>query len=144
MNFQKHMVVALAEASLSKDPTTKAGTVILGPEGEKLSTGWNGAPRGCKADEDERNQRPIKYKWFAHSEANAIFNAARVGIPLKGSTMVCTHYPCMNCAIAIVQAGIVRVVVQSPDVDFLERWKDDIALSTQLFEECGVEVELVI
>lgn len=47
-----------------------------------------------------------------HSEQNAIYQAARTGIVLEGSTLYCTMTPCMRCAMAIVQVGIVKVVCE--------------------------------
>lgn len=47
-----------------------------------------------------------------HSEINAILQAARMGIPLEGATLYCSMEPCLNCAKAIIQAGITRVVAE--------------------------------
>jgi deoxycytidylate deaminase len=74
-----------------------------------------------------------------HAELNAITNAARVGTPLDGCTLVVTHPPCMDCARAIVQAGIKQVFVPSWDALFHSRWHEHISRSRKLFEECGVE-----
>ena len=138
------MEVANAVAKLSKDTSSKVGAVVLGPGYEVRSVGYNGAPRGCSADEDARGvTRPEKYFWFSHAELNTITNAARVGIPLAGSTIVVTHFPCMDCARAIVQAGIVRVVTNQPDPQFAQRWDEHMKRARQLFEECGVEVVLI-
>lgn len=52
-NFGRFMVVADAFASFSKD-TTKVGAVVVDNLGVVRSAGWNGAPRGSDADEDER------------------------------------------------------------------------------------------
>ena len=140
----KYMDVARAVAKFSKDQSTQVGAVVIGPTQEVRSMGYNGAPRGCKADEDARGvTRPEKYFWFSHAELNAITNAARVGTPLAGSTIVVTHFPCMDCARAIVQAGIVRVLTSEPDVAFMHRWSDHVKRAMVLFGECGVEVEYV-
>ena len=144
MNFTRLFPIAQAVAQMSKDESTKAGALIIGPAGEIRSSGWNGAPRGSRADEDYRKERPIKYKWFEHAERNAIYNAARVGTSLEGTTMICTHYPCADCARAIVQAGIGWIIVPNPDPVFFERWKDDIAVATRMFDECGVDVEVLL
>ena len=137
--------IADAVAQLSKDSSTKVGALIVGASNEVRSMGYNGSPRGCSADEglDGRTVRPEKYFWFSHAEANAITNAARVGTPLEGSSIVVTHFPCMDCARAIVQAGIVRVVTRKPNVDFYDRWEAHIVRAKRLFNECGVEVEYV-
>lgn len=138
----KYLEVAYAIAKLSKDKSTQVGAVVLGPNGEIRSVGYNGAPRGCAADEDERGDtRPEKYYWFSHAELNAVTNAARVGTPLDGSTMVVTHPPCMDCARAIVQAGVSRVFCPAPDVDFFARWQEHAGRTLKLFTECDVIYE---
>ena len=141
----KYMGIAQEVAKLSKDKSTKVGAVIVGSSNEVRSIGYNGAPRGCSADEgdDPRTERPEKYWWVAHAELNAIVNAARIGTPLDNSTIVVTHFPCMDCAKAIVQAGIKKVTVLTPEPDFEERWADHIARSVRLFAECGVHIEFV-
>lgn len=131
--------IAHAVSKLSKDKSTQVGAVVVGPAGEARSWGYNGAPRRCRADEDERgDQRPEKYYWFSHAEINAITNAARVGTPLEGSTIVITHAPCMDCARAIVQAGIGVVYYPAPDGEFAARWREHTRRAEDLFDECGV------
>ena len=139
------MELAYARARFSKDTSTKVGAVIVGSAKEDRSSGYNGAPRGCLADEDERRDaRPEKYFWFSHAELNAITNAARVGVPLEGCTIYVTHPPCMDCARAIVQAGIKRVVTVAQGAEFYERWKEHILRSRRLFNECGVEYSEIL
>jgi dCMP deaminase len=138
--LEKYFGLVQATASLSKDSSTKVGAIILGPSFEVRSLGYNGAPRGCSADEDDRGrQRPEKYFWFSHAELNAITNAARVGTPLDGCSLIVTHPPCMDCARAIVQAGITCVLSATPTPEFLARWDTHTDRSLRLFNECGVE-----
>ena len=139
----KYMEIAHAAARFSKDASTQVGAVIIGPAKEIRSLGYNGAPRGCDADEpsDPRNARPENYFWFSHAELNAITNAARVGTPLEGCTLLVTHPPCMDCARAICQAGIRQVVALRPGPEFIERWREHMARSQRLFDECGVAYE---
>ena len=138
---QQYMEIAYATSRFSKDESTQVGAVIVGPTNEVRSLGYNGAPRGCRADDegDARGRtRPEKYFWFSHAELNAITNAARVGVPLDGSTIVVTHPPCMDCARAIVQAGIKQVVTVRPNAEFTSRWDEHIRRTQALFQECGV------
>lgn len=141
--YARFMPVAAALAAMSKDESTQVGALILGAERELLSGGWNGAPRGCRADEDERKERPEKYSWFSHAEMNAIAQAARAGTKVAGGVMVVTHAPCMICARLIVQAGIARVVTKTPDAEFASRWAEDLARAQRLFKECGVELQML-
>lgn len=136
---QKYMELAYARARFSKDTSTQVGAIIIGPFGDDRASGYNGAPRGCRADEDSRGiTRPEKYFWYSHAELNAITNAARVGVPLDGSTIVVTHPPCMDCARAIVQAGIKQVVAARPAAEFAERWIEHTRRVQTLFSECKV------
>ena len=102
--------VAHTVAQKSKDPSTKVGCVIVGPDNEPRSFGWNGFARGVE-DLPERMQRPQKYDWTIHAEANAVANAARVGIPLKGCKAYVTHFPCKSCADMLIQSGVCEVVL---------------------------------
>jgi dCMP deaminase len=97
----------------SKDPHTKLGCIIVGPAHEIRTTGYNSFPRGIRDDVPERLVRPEKYLWIEHAERNAICNAARCGTPLEGCTLYVEIMPCMDCARAIVQAGIREVVVST-------------------------------
>ena len=138
---KKYLAIANAVAQLSKDKSTKVGAIVLGEALEVRTLGYNGAPRGCAADEDSRGDtRPEKYFWFSHAELNAITNAARVGVPLDRCVLVVTHPPCMDCARAIVQAGIKEVWCPTPDTAFLERWTEHVVRTRQLFDECGVKM----
>jgi len=104
------MNVAHTVAQKSKDPSTKVGCVIVGPDNEPRSFGWNGFSRGV-SDLPERMVRPDKYDWTIHAEANSVANAARAGIALKGCKAYVTHFPCKSCADMLIQSGICDVIV---------------------------------
>lgn len=55
-------------------------------------------------------ERPTKYLFAAHGEANLISFAARRGVPTKGCRVYCTHISCAACARTLIQAGIVELV----------------------------------
>lgn len=124
-------------ATWSKDPSTKVGAVAVGPDREIRATGFNGFPRGVD-DCDSRFERPLKYAFTAHAEANCIYQAARIGTSLHGCSLYVTHPPCSECAKAIIQAGIAEVFCPSPDDEFLARWKESMAVSDAMFSEAGI------
>jgi len=93
----------------SHDVQTQHGAVIVGPNYEVLSTGYNGFVRDID-DTQLPNTRPDKYTWMIHAEHNAIINCARNGIKLRGSTIYVTGPPCIYCLQYIYQAGIIRIV----------------------------------
>lgn len=135
----KYLGLAGAVSIFSKDESTKVGCIIVAPDGSVRAMGYNGAVRGSRADEDERRERPEKYWHFEHGERNAIYNAARCGTPLEGCTAFITHPPCMDCARALVQAGIVSVVWNIPNTEFEQRWLEHKVRVERLFTECNVE-----
>jgi dCMP deaminase len=125
----------------SKDPRTKIGAIVLnGNDFSPHSFGYNGMPRGCNDFDEARMTAPEKYYWFAHAEANAIDNAAKLGIPLKDCWMVVTALPCMTCARSIVQTGMKGVITLKPNPEMQARWADDFARSRALLAECGLEL----
>lgn len=102
------MTMVYFVASRSKDKRTHIGAVVVGPRKEVRSTGYNGFVRGLNDDVPERHEKEEKQHWFEHAERNAIYNAGR---SLEGCTIYTQGVPCMDCARAIVQSGIVEVVV---------------------------------
>jgi dCMP deaminase len=114
LNWDQYFLNLCHHISLkSKDPSTKVGCVIVGPDHEIRSTGFNGFPRGVNELDPSRWERPDKYKWVEHAERNAIYAAARIGVPLKGCTLYTNwggYPPCIECSKGLVQAGIIEVV----------------------------------
>ena len=96
MNWTEYFLGIAEQVKLkSKDESTQIGSVIVGMDNEILSTGYNSFPRGLDDSRPERQERPVKYNYIEHSERNAIFNAARIGVSLKNSTIYLTAgLPC--------------------------------------------------
>lgn len=113
MNFDEMFVrMAHLVAQKSKDPSTKVGCVITSPDYVVRSTGFNGFARKVREDIESRWERPEKYLWICHAEANAVFNAAREGVSLKGSTAYLNFEPCPcgECANALIQSGVIKII----------------------------------
>ena len=109
------MGIALLSAQRSKDPGTQVGACIVGPDNKIMSVGYNGMPTGC-ADELmpwSRDGAPMdtKYLYVCHAELNAILNYG--GGSIRGATVYSTLFPCNECAKALIQAGVKRVVYLS-------------------------------
>jgi len=140
---QNWMSAVYLKAMLSRDASTKIGAIIVGPNEETRSSGYNGMPRGVDDDNEWRHERPQKYFYFEHAERNAIYNAARVGIPTDGCTMYTQGTPCADCARAIIQAGIKKVVVHKRFDDFnSKKWSESAGYTQEMFNESGVELEV--
>jgi dCMP deaminase len=131
--------LALSEmiATWSKDPSRGVGAVIVSPAKQVISTGFNGLPRAIE-DLPERLERPAKYDLIVHAEMNAIIQCARNGVSPMGCGIYSSFFPCINCAIAIVQSGITTVVAYEP-IAGDEHWLGSIEKSRAVFREAKVE-----
>lgn len=132
------MGLAHLSALRSKDPNTQVGCCIVDNDHKVVSIGYNGMPRGCK-DEDMPWERvgdfkKTKYAYVVHAELNAILNSPR---SLKGCTLYVSLFPCNECAKAIIQAGIKKVIYESDKYC----GTDGNVVSKRLFDETGVVYE---
>lgn len=125
----------------SKDPSTKVGCVVVGPDREIRATGFNGFPRGV-SDDGRLHDRDEKYPRICHAEENAIMQAARTGVTLKNCTSYGTWPPCCRCARGMVQAGLKEVVF--PKVEIPERWQEDFDRAMGMLHEAGIEVREIV
>lgn len=107
-----------------------------------LTTGYNGAPSGAKdclelgCLRDELGIASGTRQEICrgiHAEQNVIIQAGLHGVSLEGSTVYCTHTPCVLCAKMLVNAGIKRFVS-------FGKYNDDTFL--QLFRDAGITVDI--
>lgn len=142
---------ALAEhiARWSSHRGRHIGAVIVGPDQEIRSTGYNGFPRGVDDTIESRYNRAdgSKYLWSLCGERNAVSNAARIGVSVRGCTMYIGSehpdedpaFPCADCAKEIIQAGIATLVCDAPDTQH-PHYGPLVPLALQMFEEAGVKI----
>ncbi len=119
----------------------KIGAVIV-KDKRVMTTGYNGAPQGVKTcvERGKCLRRELNIPsgtrqemcYAVHAEQNAIVQAAKLGVSIDGSTLYCTHQPCILCAKMIANVGIRRVVYEKGYPD---------AFSLEILEEAGVAVE---
>jgi dCMP deaminase len=152
--WDKHFCgLALYHAKLSKDPSTKVGSVIVGHDREILSAGFNGFPRGIADTQERLHDRDTKLKLVVHAEMNAILAGARTGMRLKGCTlylaatdqtgMVWGGPPCTRCTVEIIQVGISEIV-SYPLKTVPSRWHEDLAFARSLIDEVGIRYREVM
>lgn len=124
-------------ASWSKDPSTKTGAVIVDLDNRVISVGYNGFPKGVK-DDERLHDRDLKYQLIVHCERNALLFAGR---NLKGCTLYTWPFmSCSVCAAMVIQSGIKRCVAP---LNGNPRWVESFKLSTGLFEEAGLQLDLL-
>jgi dCMP deaminase len=79
-----------------------------------LTAGYNGSPTGQEHCDDAGhllvNGHCVR---TIHAETNAIIQAALHGVSTKGATCYVTHFPCINCTKALINAGISRLVYET-------------------------------
>lgn len=124
------MGIAKLVRERSEDPCCKVGACIV-KDNKIISTGYNGMPSRSehgiypwtKGDTD-----PTKNKYFyvVHAELNAILNSEK---SLKGATLYVTKFPCNECAKAIIQSGISKVIF-TDDISNETLVKDDEFIAT--------------
>lgn len=125
-------------ASWSKHPTTKVGCVIFSDDKVQLSGGYNGHPRGV-SDESINVE---EFSKTVHAEANAVANAARIGLSLKGGTAYITHAPCVQCAALLIQVGVKSVIYDGRNV-VTEKYFENVKTAIFLLRSSGVVVSTV-
>ena len=71
-----------------------------------------------------------------HAEMNALLQCAKFGVPTEGAEIYVTHFPCLQCCKALIQAGIKTIY-------YAEAYKNH-PYAEELFEQAGVSVKQVI
>lgn len=137
-------------AAKSKDKETQVGAIIVSVDNNIVSTGFNSLPRGLDDSKPERLDKPAKYVWIEHADRNAIYNAARIGVPLKGCRMYLPFYPCVECTKGIVSSGIVEVIIglatnnarlsQLVNSNRYVAECKNMEITDTMFHECGVNL----
>ena len=131
------MGVAKLASLRSKDPSTQVGACIVDGNNKVVSIGYNGFPMGCSDDEfpwgREGGMLETKYAFVVHAELNAILNSPR---SLAGCTLYVSLFPCNECAKAIIQSGIRKVVYECDKY----AKEDNVIASKKMLRAAGVEL----
>ncbi len=70
-----------------------------------------------------------------HAEMNALLQCAKFGVPTEGAEIYVTHFPCLQCCKALIQAGIKTIY-------YAKAYKNH-PYAEELFEQAGVRVKQV-
>jgi dCMP deaminase len=139
-------------AKLSSAKRLQVGAVVV-KDNRIISIGYNGMPSGWTNDcerkeyvygpvpmdpwlfkeEDSDQFYMMKTKdEVIHAEANSIIKLARDGESGNGSSLFCTHAPCIHCAKLIHGAGINKVY-------YRHTYRDSLGLD--FLSNCGIDIE---
>ena len=131
------MGLAHLSALRSKDPNTQVGAAIIDENHRVVSVGYNGFPTGVSDDEfpwsREGDVLTSKYAFVVHAELNAILNSQR---SVRGCTIYVSLFPCNECAKAIIQSGIKKIVYESDKYNGV----DTNIASKRMLRAAGVEL----
>jgi dCMP deaminase len=105
---------------------------VLSVDSRIISTGYNGAPSGMAHCTPETCNPLSPCLRTIHAEMNCIVFAARHGLATHGASLHCTVSPCMDCAKAIINAGII-------EVQFLIEYRDQSPV--EYLRDAGIHVE---
>lgn len=123
-----YMDIAIRISEMSYSLRKKVGSVLV-KDNNILSFGWNGMPNGFEnicEDRDGNTKSEV-----IHSEINVISKLAKIGISCNEATLYITLSPCFDCAKAIYQSGIKKVI-------YLEEYRD--AKPVEFLKKCGIEI----
>ena len=123
-------------AQLSSANRLQVGAVVV-KDNRIISIGYNGMPSGWtnECEETVHGSDDTVYlvtkEEVIHAEANAIIKLAKSGDRGDGSTLFCTHAPCIHCAKLIYGAGVTKVYYRdtyrdTKGIDFLEKCNIDV------------------
>ncbi|XP_076273596.1 deoxycytidylate deaminase-like [Rhynchophorus ferrugineus] len=137
------MATAFLAAKRSKDPVTQVGACIVNEDKIIVGVGYNGMPKGCHDDEFPWNKKTEvdndnKHLYVCHAELNAIIN--KNSMNLKNCTMYVVLFPCNECAKAIIQSGIKKVIYMSDK----KASKIKTVASKRMFEAAGISYQQFI
>lgn len=136
------MEIANTVATRATCDRGRSGCVIV-RDRQILVTGYVGSPVGLPhCDEVGHQFKKMIHEdgtvtthcvRTVHAEQNAICQAAKDGIALKGATLYCRMTPCRTCAMLIINCGIKRVVCEKKYHAGSE--------SEEMFAQAGVALE---
>jgi dCMP deaminase len=118
-------------SQLSSAKRLQVGAVVV-KDNRIISIGYNGMPSGWTNECENIMQHSddtvttVTKDEVIHAEANAIIKLARDGESGNGSSLFCTHAPCIHCAKLIHGAGINTVYYRNSyrdtnGIDFLTK-----------------------
>lgn len=135
---------ARKQASLSKKPNTKVGALLVDSSGEILLAECNDYIDPVYSNpllENEANRK----LYSEHAERRIIYAALNNNIAnVSDKTLVITHFPCTDCARAIILIGIRNLIVDKIDIKskfYIDRL-EDLKTSYRMLKLNGVNIAL--
>ena len=119
------MGIAMLSSMRSKDPNTQVGACIVNQDRKIVGVGYNGFPTGCSDDELPWQREG---EWLeAELELERLAETCARHVAL---------FPCNECAKAIIQSGIKKVIYLSDKYADTDGTK----ASRRMLTQAGVEL----
>ena len=139
-NWRELLKVAYEKAAESTNPSTQNGAILANGRGDVVISAANPFPDGVAETPERLKEKALRYKFGVHAERNVVYKAAKAGIKTEGLTMICPWAACTDCAQAIIQSGIKRLVVHKQALDKSGHWEEEISLANEMLKEAGVAI----
>ncbi|HNY35815.1 MAG TPA: deaminase [Candidatus Pacearchaeota archaeon] len=139
-NWQELLKIAYEKAQKSTNISTQNAAVLIDNNQNIILSEVNSFPNGVNETKERQADKVVRFKYSVHAERNVIYSAAKKGIKTEGLIMVCPWATCSECAQAIIQAGIKKIVVHKQALDRNGHWQDDIDFAFNMLREAGVEI----
>lgn len=131
---------AYEKAQEGTNISTQNAAVLIDDNQNIILSATNSFPDNIKETEKRQRDKAARYKYSIRAERNVIYLASKLGIKTEGLTMVCSWATCGDCAQAIIQAGIKKLVAHKQALDKSGHWQEDIEFAFNMLREAGVEV----
>ena len=130
-----------AAASHSVDPNTQVASALVVPNmGGIVLASWNQVPKSIRLTSNTFRPEWKNY-YTEHAERSVLYTAIKNGVPTNGLQMYCTWAACAECARAIIDFGVKRVVTFRRLVEMTSpKWEESIKVGVQLMVDSGVQV----
>jgi dCMP deaminase len=113
--FRYFMDIAKQVATRATCDRKHVGAVLVTQDKTIIATGYNGSIHGAPhCDEVGHMMEDSHCTRTIHAEVNALSQAARNGVAVKGATLYCTALPCWSCFKQICNAGIAQIIYDEP------------------------------
>jgi len=104
------MSIARMIAKRSTCDRAYVGCLLVNKDNRIVSSGYNGSIKGNPhCSEIGHTMRDGHCIATIHAEMNALLYCAKEGIKVDGCVCYVTHFPCLNCTKALIQAGISKI-----------------------------------
>ncbi len=139
-DYSKLLKIAYIDAQKSTNISTQNAALLIDGNDNIILSATNSFPNGVDENIERQQDKTIRRKYSVHAERNVIYNATKHGIKTDGLIMVCPWATCTECAWAIIQTGIKKLITHKQALDRSDSWKEDIEFAFNMLREAGIEI----